>query len=144
MIGDELGDPDALWVKVVDEQGAASNGSGMGKGEEEGAVSGEGATRGCAGAGMNAWEQDDCTGSGSGSCCGSGGVDGGDRERGEDSNIVAFAKWVRPKPGVEPDTSLPLWPTGANKPLCEETFGAWAREHVRLMGTRGHWCKLQT
>ena len=55
--------------------------------------------------------------------------------------LAAFAKWVEPKPGVFPDTSLAQWPEGADQALCDETFGAWARRRRELMGDRGHWCK---
>lgn len=55
--------------------------------------------------------------------------------------IIGFAKWQEPKPGREPDTNLPDWPEGADKALCDETFGEWARLHRDLMGSRGHWCK---
>lgn len=57
----------------------------------------------------------------------------------EDQRIIAFAKWCKPKDGVMPDTDLPVWPDGADTRLCDETFGAWAREHVVIMGDRGHW-----
>jgi hypothetical protein len=56
--------------------------------------------------------------------------------------IAGFTKWQQPKPGVAPDTSLPDWPEDADKALCDETFGAWARAHRDLMETRGHWCKM--
>ena len=56
--------------------------------------------------------------------------------------IAGFAKWQQPKPGVAPEVDLPTWPDDADKALCDETFGAWARAHRDLMGTRGHWCKL--
>ena len=55
--------------------------------------------------------------------------------------IVAFAKWVAPKPGSAVDTSLPRWPEDADGGLCDRTFGDWARRHADLMGTRGHWCE---
>ncbi len=55
--------------------------------------------------------------------------------------IAAFAKWVEPKPGVEPETDLPEWPEGADNALCDETFGSWARRRRILMGARGHWCE---
>ncbi|KAK5166502.1 uncharacterized protein LTR77_008045 [Saxophila tyrrhenica] len=53
--------------------------------------------------------------------------------------VCGFGKWVEPKPGVFPETDLPQWPEGADKALCEETFGAWARRRRELMGDRGHW-----
>jgi hypothetical protein len=56
-------------------------------------------------------------------------------------DMIAFVKWVEPKPGVEPDTSLPSWPEDADEKLCNETFGEWARRKKELMGRRGHWCK---
>jgi len=59
----------------------------------------------------------------------------------ETQDIVGFCKWKSPKPGQEPDTSLPEWPEGADKALCDETFGEWARRHKALMGDRGHWCE---
>lgn len=58
--------------------------------------------------------------------------------------LAAFAKWVAPKPGVEVDTSLPRWPEEADAELCDRTFGAWARRHKELMGTRGHWCECRS
>jgi hypothetical protein len=57
-------------------------------------------------------------------------------------DIVAFVKWQEPKPGTEPSTELPEWPEQADRALCDETFGAWARSHQELMGARGHWCKI--
>ena len=56
------------------------------------------------------------------------------------NDIAGFVKWQAPKPGVEPDVDLPTWPAEADQGLCNETFGAWARMHRELMGTRGHWC----
>ena len=56
-------------------------------------------------------------------------------------HVAGFAKWQQPKPGVEPDTDLPEWPSDADSALCNETFGAWAQCHRELMGRRGHWCK---
>lgn len=53
--------------------------------------------------------------------------------------IAGFCKWVAPKPGQTPDTDLPQWPEGADARLCDETFGAWAKAHVELLGSRGHW-----
>ena len=58
--------------------------------------------------------------------------------------IAGFAKWQEPKPGVEPDVSLPEWPEGADERLCDETFGAWAQGHRDLMGRRGHWCESKS
>lgn len=55
--------------------------------------------------------------------------------------IVGYAKWQEPKPGTMPETTLAEWPEGADKGLCDETFGAWARWHGTLMGRRGHWCE---
>lgn len=55
------------------------------------------------------------------------------------NRIAGFCKWVAPKPGQQPDTSLPTWPEDADARLCDETFGAWAKAHVDLMGSRGHW-----
>lgn len=60
-----------------------------------------------------------------------------DTETGE---IAGWMKWVEPKSGVEPDVALPEWPKDADKALCDETFGAWAREHRNIMNDRGHWC----
>lgn len=60
---------------------------------------------------------------------------------GSGEELVAFAKWVAPKPGVEVDTSLPRWPEETDAELCDRTFGDWARRHGELMGTRGHWCE---
>jgi hypothetical protein len=60
-----------------------------------------------------------------------------DSETGE---LAAFCKWVEPKPGVFPDTSLPEWPKESNVDLCNETFGMWAKQHRELMQDRGHWC----
>lgn len=54
---------------------------------------------------------------------------------------AGFMKWQQPRPGVEPDEDLPAWPEGADHRLCDETFGAWAKGHRRIMGDRGHWCK---
>lgn len=65
--------------------------------------------------------------------------DNGDGDDG--AEIVAFAKWVAPKPGEAVDTRLPRWPEEANGRLCDLTFGDWARRHAELMGTRGHWCE---
>ncbi|OQO13967.1 hypothetical protein B0A48_00842 [Cryoendolithus antarcticus] len=53
--------------------------------------------------------------------------------------IAGFCKWVAPKPGQVPDTTLPQWPTDADGRLCDETFGAWAKAHKELLGDRGHW-----
>jgi ribosomal protein S18 acetylase RimI-like enzyme len=53
--------------------------------------------------------------------------------------ILAFAKWVEPKPGILPETNLPAWPAGADAALCTETFGAWAAFHRAHFGPRGHW-----
>ena len=61
-----------------------------------------------------------------------------DSETGE---IAAFCKWVEPKPGAFPDTSLPAWPKESNVDLCNETFGMWATQHLELMQDRCHWCK---
>lgn len=55
--------------------------------------------------------------------------------------VAGFAKWQEPKPGKEPDTHLPEWPEEADKSLCDETFGAWARMHLELFADRGHWCQ---
>jgi len=63
------------------------------------------------------------------------------KSEGTQERIAGFVKWQEPKPGIEPDTQLPEWPEGADKRLCEETFGTWARAHKELMGWRGHWCK---
>ena len=60
-----------------------------------------------------------------------------DSETGE---MAAFCKWVEPKPGVFPDTSLPEWPKESDVDLCNETFGVWAKQHRDLMQDRGHWC----
>lgn len=60
----------------------------------------------------------------------------------ESGAIAGFVKWQEPKPGVEPDVDLPEWPQGADASLCHGTFGAWARAHRDLMGSRGHWCKF--
>ena len=57
------------------------------------------------------------------------------------NRIVGFVKWVEPKAGATPSTDLPEWPEDADKALCDETFGAWARKRVELMGSRGHWCE---
>ena len=57
--------------------------------------------------------------------------------------IAGFVKWQQPKPGVEPETDLPTWPEGADEALCNKTFGAWAKAHRDLLGSRGHWCTLQ-
>jgi len=57
----------------------------------------------------------------------------------ETGEIAGFMKWQEPKPGQEPDENLPEWPEGADKSLCDETFGAWAKGHKRIMGNRGHW-----
>lgn len=57
--------------------------------------------------------------------------------------IAGFVKWQEPKPNVEPDVDLPEWPQGADAKLCNETFGAWAKAHRDLMGSRGHWCKYR-
>ncbi|KXJ89995.1 acyl-CoA N-acyltransferase [Microdochium bolleyi] len=64
-------------------------------------------------------------------------------------DIIAFAKWNRPKAIAEAadeehDASaavlLPAWPAGTDARLCEKTFGEWARAHRRLMGSRRrHW-----
>ena len=59
----------------------------------------------------------------------------------ESEEIVAFAKWVAPRPGSAVDTGLPRWPQEADSKLCDLTFGDWARRHAELMGTRGHWCE---
>ncbi|KAK6440041.1 hypothetical protein LTR95_003740 [Oleoguttula sp. CCFEE 5521] len=53
--------------------------------------------------------------------------------------IAGFCKWVAPKPGKVPDTTLPQWPADADGRLCDETFGAWAKAHKDLMSGRGHW-----
>jgi hypothetical protein len=63
-----------------------------------------------------------------------------DAETGE---LAAFCKWVEPKPGVFPDTSLPTWPKESNVDLCNKTFGMWAKQHRDLMQDRGHWCMFQ-
>lgn len=55
------------------------------------------------------------------------------------NQIAGFCKWVSPKPGEVPDTSLPPWPEDADKRLCDETFGAWANAHAEILGARGHW-----
>lgn len=60
----------------------------------------------------------------------------------ESGSIAGFIKWQESKPGVVPDADLPEWPQGADSSLCNETFGAWARAHRDLMGSRGHWCKF--
>ncbi|ORX37836.1 acyl-CoA N-acyltransferase [Kockovaella imperatae] len=57
----------------------------------------------------------------------------------ETGRLAGFMKWQAPKEGVEPDTRLPEWPAEADGRLCDETFGAWARQHRDLMGSRGHW-----
>lgn len=54
--------------------------------------------------------------------------------------LAGFIKWVQPKHGVEPDTTLPQWPEDADQRLCNETFGDWARRHRELMRARAHWC----
>lgn len=59
------------------------------------------------------------------------------------AEIAAFVKWQEPKPGIEPDVDLPTWPEGADRELCNETFGDWARAHRELMGKRGHWCTIR-
>lgn len=56
-------------------------------------------------------------------------------------DIAGFVKWQQPKHGVEFSTDLPTWPAEADKALCDETFGTWARQHRDLMGKRGNWCK---
>ncbi|KAK6435354.1 hypothetical protein LTR95_008455 [Oleoguttula sp. CCFEE 5521] len=53
--------------------------------------------------------------------------------------IAGFCKWVAPKPGQTPDTTLPQWPADADGKLCDETFGAWAEAHKEHLGDRGHW-----
>nr|POE72776.1 hypothetical protein CFP56_30715 [Quercus suber] len=59
--------------------------------------------------------------------------------------LMAFAKWVRPRPLDAPSyedefrDAPPQWPEGGDARLCEETFGAWARAHTRLMRGRAHW-----
>ena len=58
----------------------------------------------------------------------------------ESGELAAFCKWVEPKPGVFPDTSLPEWPKESNVDLCNETFGMWAKQHRELLQDRGHWC----
>lgn len=58
----------------------------------------------------------------------------------ETGEIAGYVKWQEPKPGREPETDLPEWPEGADKALCDETFGDWARKHGELLGGRGHWC----
>ncbi|KAH7028871.1 acyl-CoA N-acyltransferase [Microdochium trichocladiopsis] len=65
--------------------------------------------------------------------------------------LVAFAKWNRPKTRQEQheqqdeegeeehEVQLPVWPAGADSQLCQSTFGEWARAHHRIMGDRPHW-----
>jgi hypothetical protein len=55
-------------------------------------------------------------------------------------DLAGFCKWVEPKLGVLPDIELPEWPKDADQALCNETFGAWAVSHRKLMSDRGHWC----
>ncbi|KAF2207131.1 hypothetical protein CERZMDRAFT_102629 [Cercospora zeae-maydis SCOH1-5] len=57
----------------------------------------------------------------------------------ETGAIAGFVKWQEPNPGVEPDTDLPEWPEEADRELCDETFGTWARARKDLMGREGHW-----
>lgn len=53
--------------------------------------------------------------------------------------ILAWAKWC--SPDAQPDQDL-QWPEGADRELCDETFGAWEVERKRIMGGRKHWCKI--
>ena len=58
--------------------------------------------------------------------------------------LAGYVKWQEPKPGKEPEVELPEWPKEADQDLCNETFGAWARMHRELLGSRGHWCRFLT
>jgi hypothetical protein len=61
--------------------------------------------------------------------------------------IVAYAKWNRPKQGIEGNeedegSGLPeSWPEGGDKRVCDEFFGQLARRHHEIMGRRPHWCE---
>lgn len=59
--------------------------------------------------------------------------------------MVAFGKWVERRSDwdakSDSEGGLPtIWPEGADERVCLETFGAWEREHGRLMGGKAHWC----
>jgi hypothetical protein len=56
----------------------------------------------------------------------------------ETKEIAGYCKWRYFAPGKESDTSSPEWPEGADKKLCNETFGAWAKVHPELMDGREH------
>jgi GNAT superfamily N-acetyltransferase len=60
----------------------------------------------------------------------------------QSGEVAGFAKWQEPKPGRVPEIDLPEWPEGADKALCNETFGDWARKHRELMADRDHWCTV--
>ena len=56
--------------------------------------------------------------------------------------IVAFVKWVNPRPDVEIDRNLPEWPEGSDKELNQTKFGQLIQRRIEIMGTReNHWCK---
>src|ERR1700733_47147 len=56
--------------------------------------------------------------------------------------IIAWAQWKKPSQLYQEDhQALPVWPNGADMPLCERHFGDLTRKHHELMRERPHWCK---
>lgn len=56
-----------------------------------------------------------------------------------DNRLVAYGKWVLA--GVDEDGSrFPPWPADCDARLCDDFFGAMARERKRLLGERKNWC----
>ncbi|KAF2763427.1 acetyltransferas-like protein [Pseudovirgaria hyperparasitica] len=56
----------------------------------------------------------------------------------EDGQIVAWAKWNRPH-GKGIDMTLPEWPQDGDSELATRFFTGLAKEHERVMGSRGHY-----
>jgi hypothetical protein len=55
--------------------------------------------------------------------------------------IAAVSKWDEAKPRLPANLPLPEWPEGADKRMCNETFGLWMKKHEDVMRDRPHWCR---
>lgn len=58
-------------------------------------------------------------------------------------NIVAFAKWLRPMEGVDPQDAVEFptdVPPEVDGDLFNRYFGELSRQHKKCMGMRVHWC----